>query len=315
MLDTTVFMFAGQGSQYYRMGARLMDDDPIFNHWMRKLDAIAADLVGDSILRHIYGERNNDEAFKRLLHTHPAIYMVEFALSQSLMENGIRPQVVLGMSLGEYAALTLAGSIDYESALVNIVEQARLIEQYCEKGGMLAVFDSINPHREQIFQTGCDLVAVNTEAHFVVSSSYDNLAKVEDYLEKNQIIYQSLPVEYAFHSKMFDPLETRLKDKVMDLKVTEPEVPIVSCVYGKIIDEPTSAYFWDVCRKPIRFRDAFQFLEKFPSCKYIDVSPGSTLANYAKRNLSTKLGKYVYPIMTQFGSDANNFMKVKNAIN
>jgi acyl transferase domain-containing protein len=311
MLDTIVFMFSGQGSQYYKMGTRLMDEDPIFNYWMRKLDVIASDLARESILRQIYGERNNGESFKRLLYTHPAIYMVEFALSQSLIEAGIRPRAVLGMSLGEYAAFTLAGSLNYENALMNIVAQARLIEQYCERGGMLAVLDSYIHHQEKIIQADCDLVAVNTDSHFVLSSSSDNLTQIEEYLDKREILYQRLPVEYAFHSKKMVPIEALLKDKMQDLEVDEPEVPIVSCVYGTRIDEPTSSYFWDVYRQPIRFREAFQYLKQLPRCKYIDLSPGSTLANYAKRNLSVDLGSLIYPIMTPYDSDAKNMLKVK----
>jgi len=218
------------------------------------------------------------------------------------------------MSLGEYAAFSLAGSLTYENALINIVAQARLIEENCEKGGMIAVLDNINQHREQIEQTECDLVAVNTECHYVLSSSVDNLSKYEDYLDRNQIVYQRLPVEYAFHSRMLDPIEKLLKDQVINIEVGDPEVPIVSSVYGETFCDPTNLHFWDVYRQPIRFRKAFQYLKELHDCTFIDLSPGSTLANYAKRNLSIDSASTIYPIMTPFDADTKNLNKVKNAI-
>src|SRR5262245_62561009 len=139
-LNTTVFMCSGQGSQYFQMGRALYDGDDTFREWMIELDDIARGESGKSVIETLYSDAHcKGDPFDRTLLTHPAIFMVEYSLAQSLMRAGVRPDIVLGVSLGSFAAAAVAGFIDVEDALTAVARQAIALEEWCEPGGMIAV--------------------------------------------------------------------------------------------------------------------------------------------------------------------------------
>src|SRR5215472_8521720 len=120
----TVFMFPGQGSHYFQMGSALFRHDTVFRDWMLRLDALARVLCGESVAEHLYGSHNVGELFARTRLTHPAIFMVEYSLAQSLKCMGISPDFVLGASLGSFAAAAIGEFVDVESALAAVILQA-----------------------------------------------------------------------------------------------------------------------------------------------------------------------------------------------
>jgi len=104
-------MFSGQGSQYFKMGHALFVHDPIFRDWMVRLDGIVRELSGSSVVDALYStDRGKGEIFARTLVTHPAIFMVEYSLAQSLIHANVEPDITLGASLGSFAAAVVAGS-------------------------------------------------------------------------------------------------------------------------------------------------------------------------------------------------------------
>ncbi len=103
MNEPLVFMFSGQGSQYYHMGKELFKENTVFRQSMLEMDAIAARRIGTSIVEEIYhpGKRVSDP-FDSILFSHPAIFMIEYSLYKVLEDRGIYPDYVLGSSLGEF---------------------------------------------------------------------------------------------------------------------------------------------------------------------------------------------------------------------
>src|SRR4051812_8779412 len=98
-------MFSGQGSQYFHMGRALFEGNATFRHWMTRLDAMVRQSSGASVVETLYSDANRrSDAFDRTLLTHPAIFMVEVSLAQCLMDAGLQPDLVLGASLGSFAA-------------------------------------------------------------------------------------------------------------------------------------------------------------------------------------------------------------------
>src|SRR5688572_9620134 len=115
MTKPIVFMFSGQGSHYYQMGRELFEQQPIFRHWMQLADSIYQELTGLSIIHELYENgHKKSEPFVRTLLTHPAIFSIEYALGQIILEQGIIPDYVLGTSLGEFAAAVFAGVMTFE---------------------------------------------------------------------------------------------------------------------------------------------------------------------------------------------------------
>ncbi len=143
MLTKTVFMFSGQGSQYYSMGRDLYDNHGTFRYWMNYCAAVAKDHLGVNLIDHIFQERADKyEPFSRTLYTSPAIFMVNYSVAQTLMDEGVQPTLLLGYSLGEIVALAVSGFISLEDALDFLIRSAHLVETQTPPAGMLAILDS-----------------------------------------------------------------------------------------------------------------------------------------------------------------------------
>ncbi|HET9483946.1 MAG TPA: acyltransferase domain-containing protein, partial [Xanthomonadales bacterium] len=131
-MKKTVFLFSGQGSQHFQMARALFEHEPVFRRWMLRLDGVVRDLADESVVEALYDDANDrSAAFDRLALTHPAIFMVEYALARALIDAGVEPDMTLGTSLGSFAAAAVAGFVDPEHALAAVVQQAAALETCC----------------------------------------------------------------------------------------------------------------------------------------------------------------------------------------
>ena len=160
----TVFMFSGQGSQYFHMGRALYDDNDTFRGWMVRLDEVARQASGSSVIEALYSDaRAKGEPFDRTLLTHPAIFMVEYALAQALIHAGVVPDLVLGVSMGSFAAAAVAGFIDVEDALTAVIRQAMSLEECSE---------AVPVHRLDIGTSGVLIAARTPEAYRALREAF-----------------------------------------------------------------------------------------------------------------------------------------------
>ncbi|HBV96376.1 MAG: acyltransferase [Peptococcaceae bacterium BICA1-7] len=308
-----VFMFSGQGSQYYQMGNELYLQNPVFREWMNRLDRIALSMLGQSVVNQLYGqEKRKSDIFDRTIHTHPAIFMVQYALAQILLESGIRPDLVFGVSLGEFVSAAVAGVMEAEKLLELVIKQAVLLEGCCPDGSMLAIIDDCAVYGEiPVIYENSELASVNYPGHFVVSGEKGKIKKIESFLREKGIIHQELPVSYGFHSSLIDPAAARYANFLRHYHCTDAKVPIVSGLYGNIINQLPEQYFWDIARMPMQLPKAVRELEDMRDCLYLDLGQG-TLTNFIRRNLTGDSHSEVYPIITPFGSELRCLAKVKS---
>ncbi|NEW04625.1 acyltransferase domain-containing protein [Paenibacillus sp. SYP-B3998] len=315
MGNPVVFMFSGQGSQYWNMGKELYNQDPVFRKWMLELDDLVQPMIGKSVLAHLYNpQKGRNEIFDQLTYSHPAVFMVEYALAQSLKASGITPDLVIGSSLGEFTSATVAGVLDVESSLESITEQARIIQTYCERGSMLAILHNVSLYEEtETLNKFSELASVNFDSHFVVSGGSEPIKEIQSMLKAKGILCQALPVSYAFHSTWIDPAEDVYKNILQTQSFRTPQITMVSSVNGQVESHIQREYFWEVVRKPIQFTMGIQQVEKLDCPVYVDLSPSSTLANFAKRNIDRSELKCL-PILTPFHQDLKNMEMVKGML-
>jgi len=307
MQKSIVFMFSGQGSQYFHMASELYIKHPDFKKWMVELDGIAGKLLGKSIIDVIYdGSKGKTELFNHLIYTHPAIFMVEYSLARLLEEEGIYPDFVLGSSLGEFAAAVLAGVVSIDAAMECIIKQAQIIEANCEKGRMLAIICKPELYDQPYLAKNCEMASVNYDSHFVVSCEGNKLQNIQKYLKESNITYQELPVTYAFHSSLINSAKKQLIDVFESKEYRKPGIPMVSGLYGKLVNQVPKDYFWNVIRNPIQFPHAIKVLESIRPHIYIDLGPSGTQANFAKYNLKKDSKSEVFSIISPFGQDVKN---------
>ena len=314
-LNATVFMFSGQGSQYFHMGRELYDCDATFREWMIRLDGIAQELSGRSVIEIIYSDaRGKGDIFDRTLLTHPAIFMVEISLAQSLIHSGVRPDMVLGASLGSFAAAAVAGFISVEDALTAVMRQAIALEECCEPGGMIAVLADPTLFAEDFLSGRSELAAVNFSSHFVVSARRSELAEIEAALMKRDIGYQRLPVSIPFHSQWMEGAKARFESFMRSIRLKRGRLPLACCDQSTILSDLSDDYFWNVVRRQIRFRETIERLEKDGARRYIDLGPSGTLATFLKYVAPATTRSTAHAILTPYGSDRKNLAALLAAI-
>jgi bacillaene synthase trans-acting acyltransferase len=291
---STVFLFGGQGSQYYQMGRELYESSEVFKQAMDALDLRIRERTGRSIVQEIYrGDKQKGDLIWPLEVSHVAIFMLEYALFQLLESEGIRPDVVLGTSVGEWCAALVAGAVTLDGVLDALLVQVEQSSVYCEPGGMMAVVANTSLfERSPELHQETELAAVNFERHFVVSGSKRALDEVAAWIETTEAIAQLLPVPYPFHSSLIArAAEAYTAHLRAHLVVTKPKIRMISSLEGREIEGIDPEYFWRVARHTIRFRDALRSMgDEVERSVFVDLGPAGTLANFVSWNLGRKTG-------------------------
>lgn len=314
MNQPIIFMFSGQGSQYYQMSKELFEQHPIFRKWMLKLNEIASDTLGESVLDRLYEPtKSKSDLFNQTLYSHPAIFMVEYSLSQVFLEEGILPNYVLGTSMGEFASAAVAGVMEVDELLIALIKQAQVLEAHCQKGGMTAILHQTTLFEEMssLFHQ-VELASFNFYSHFVVAGKPESLKNLEGVLSQKNIISQNLPVSIGFHSSLLEPAMPVYTDFLQQKSYKSLNLPFISCAYAEIFSALPQNYFWEVIRKPIAFQQTVQNLEEKQAYIYIDLGPAGTLANFVKYNLAKHSQSKTFPTLTPFGQSLANLEKVKD---
>jgi trans-AT polyketide synthase/acyltransferase/oxidoreductase domain-containing protein len=267
------------------MGKELFEQDALFRETMLALDQTVLECGGESVIRYMYGSGSpiRDDGFQRTIFSHPAIFMVEYSLAQSLLTRGVIPDYVLGSSLGEFAAAAVAGIFSAEDGLRCVMKQALSFERYCPSGAMLSILADVSIYSELPEIEYCTLVSVSYDGHFVISGPVHVMAKVQDWLTVHSVLSQMLPVSFAYHSRWIDRAEEAYTKELQSFDFVVPHIPFISCTVGGQAARIKQNHFWQVARKPILFREAIQKLEHTGPHRYIDISPGGTLAGFVKR--------------------------------
>ncbi len=278
-----VLMFSGQGSQYYDMGKELYQKDEVFKNSLDHCHRIIEQKTGRSIIKELYAQENKLDDFTDLNITHPAIFSFGYSIAQSLLAKGLGVDAVLGYSLGEYVAATIAGSISLEDALHAVLNQATIISKEIPGGGMITVLNDVGHYYDNpsIYQH-VDLAGINYKENYVLSGEKSALLTVQHHLDRLSIPTMLLPVEHGFHSKEVLAVEEAFKNSLDSVDIKAPIMPVYSSTLAAKVNEYDANHFWNVTLKVTRFADLLKNLETEKNLRLIDCSPSGTLSNFVK---------------------------------
>ncbi len=283
-----VFMFPGQGSQYVQMGRGLYESEPIFRDEInacseilqRHLELDLRDVLYPSDTR----AEQAQEQLNQTVITQPAIFVVEYALAKLLMRWGLRPEAMIGHSIGEYVAACLAGVFSLDDALAILAQRGRLMQQL-PPGVMLAV-----PLPEQEVQSllgsELSLAASNAPSVCVVSGSSDAVDQLEHQLSESGVGSRRLHTSHAFHSEMMRPILEPFTRIVERVELKPPQIRYVSNVSGTWITagEATDPRYWARhLRQTVQFAAGVNELLQDSERLFLEVGPGRTLSDLVKR--------------------------------
>ena len=279
-------MYSGQGSQYKNMGLELYDSEPVFRYWMDKLDKFFIGYTGTSVFDQLYGDKEKKISTK-LIHTHLAIFMIEYAISQVLLNKGIYPDTVIGVSLGEFSAAAINEVVSPQDCMDLIYNQARIISELCPKGKMISILTDpqIYDNSSELYNNS-EIVSINFKNNFTISLLDENESIITTYLKKNEIGFISLPVEYAFHSSYIENGGDAYKNYLNSKNILRTKGMAYSQFSSAAIDElniVSPGFFWDVVRKTFSFQNTIWKVVDNNRVNYlVDLGPSGTLATSCK---------------------------------
>ncbi len=283
------FLFTGQGSQYIRMAEGLYQQESVFREQLELCSKILLPLIGLDLRDILYPSASDSgEMAAKLQGTaiaQPAIFAIEYALTQLWIAWGIKPKAMLGHSLGEYVAACIAGVFSLEDALRLVATRGKLM-QALPKGKML----SLNlPESEIKPLLGKDLslAAINASNLTVVSGTIAAIEILEQQLQKLGIEYRQLHTSHAFHSAMMEPMLENFVAELQQIKLSPPIMPYVSNVTGEWITaaQATDHQYWvRHLRHTVRFADGLQVLLQDSESVLLEVGAGKVLSALALRH-------------------------------
>jgi acyl transferase domain-containing protein len=308
---SVAFLFPGQGAQQVDMGRELYETNPLYRENVDRCCELLAPELGLDLREVLYPAADADkaEAQHRLMQTsltQPALFVVEYALAQVWLSLGVRPQIMIGHSLGEYVAAVLAGIFTLEDALHLLAVRGRLI-QSMPSGTMLAVTLPESDVTPLLAEFGLSLAAVNGPKLCVVSGPDEAVAAFREKLSAQGAVCRELKTSHAFHSTMLDPILAEFESEVLRVPRKKPQIPIVSSLHGRMAtdDEWIDPAYWSAqLRHTVRFADAVGTLMNQTGLALLEVGPGQTLTTLARQNPAMQPGQATVFSSPRSGSES-----------
>lgn len=275
-----VFMFSGQGAQTLNMGRQLYFNQPLFRETFDDCAEQFTPLIGLDLRELIFSDLE-DGTRKSLLsetrYTQPALFTIEYALARLWISLGVKPTAMIGHSIGEYTAATVAEMFSLPDAIALVARRAELMFSMAA-GAMLAVM-SDEENTRRFLPEGCEISVFNGPQATVVSGPQAALATMAAALAAAEIQSKLLDTSHAFHSASMQPAADEFLSFVKGISIRDAKIPIVSSKTGdKIHAMRSSAYWSEQIRQPVRF---YQAVNSIAQDDYVllEVGPGRTLFN------------------------------------
>lgn len=297
-----IFMFGGQGGSYFGIARELYDTHLAFREHINALQDLCKDLCTDmrrTITSILTGHPDAGAGGPHVVEEHLAIVCVQLALAELWKSWGIKPDTVLGHSIGEYAALSTAGVLSVADALWLVSKRARLFKTTYTAGeyGMLiisATADDVIALLEQHDRyQHCSIACFNSPKSHVVGGPTADLRELEEEAQSKGITTKLLAIPYAIHSKPMERVNEKIEEIARKASIFPPRIPVASTVTGEIITEDNvfnARYFARHARQPVQFTNAVRSAKAFlkedqASPLWVEIGPTSTCLALLRQTL------------------------------
>ncbi len=280
------FLFPGQGAQRVGMGYDLYKSSPVFRSHIDSCDAILSAYLDIGLVEMLYPKGDRLEETEVLLtetkYAQPALFAIEYSLAMFWMSFGLKPDFMIGHSLGELTAACIAGIWSLEDAARIVCERGRLMGESAV-GQMMALPIGESLYREKYgARTDCEVAAINAPNQVVVGGSPSSIERLRCWIEDDHIEYKLLKTTRAFHSGSMESAARKFEGFMESVTFNEPVVSIISNLTGKAFgaENATPIYWSRQMREAVKFSECVETVLDGSNKVFLEVGPGATLSSF-----------------------------------
>ena len=286
---TTAWLFTGQGSQHAGMARELFDAEPVFTETVKCCADAVAEMLPRPLLEVIFAtdRETGGEAGETLRHTsfaQPALFAIEMGLARLWQSWGIEPDVVLGHSVGQYAAACVAGVFSLEDGARLMAERGRLFGSLPEGGRMVAVFADPKGVEEIANEFARVSVGAYNGPNTVLSGPGEDLEQIGARFGDDGIRCSWLETSHAFHSELLEPVLGEFESYAAKLQYAVPTLPLVCNRTGTVLtaETPLDAQYWRRhSRQPVQFAESVRTVAALGCSALMEIGPQPVLTGAA----------------------------------
>ena len=284
-MTKTAFLFAGQGAQYLGMARDLYDQYDVVKATFEE----ASQVLGYDVRELI---DQNEEKLNQTRYTQPAILTTSVAIYLLLAEKGIQPDMVAGLSLGEYSALVAAGALDFRTAVALVAKRGAFMEEAAPAGSgkMVAVLNAEVSLIEAACQTASQLGVVspanyNTPSQIVIGGDTAAVDKAVQLL-KEAGVKRLIPLNVSgpFHTALLKPASEQLAQVLAETEFADFQLPLVGNTEADIMEAGRiKELLTRQVMEPVRFYDSIAKMQEAGVTEFIEIGPGKVLSGFMKK--------------------------------